>query len=160
MKRKKEYDDLLPLNAIYAAEDSVIAALKRGGPVDFFGSAIDLDGCVFREYTPLQIPFVQGMVSGLWAQQRGDMPPPSLRLSDKAFVKATYTRSKHEIMLPRSRWALNDLVVLHELAHALGGLDHDQRSSHGKTWRKEYAHLVARVCGTEAGVLLMASMDL
>jgi putative metallohydrolase (TIGR04338 family) len=155
------YDDRLATKTLYAAENRVLAMLDRGGAVDFHGSMLSLDGCKVRRFEPFMAPAVQGMINGLWPAHGGTGRAPLFRISERAGGgRAWYSRSAHEIVLPLHRWAWNDLVLLHELAHALTSATHNQRSAHGHEWRKAYAALVSDVVGPEAGLLLMDALDL
>lgn len=154
------YDDSLSTKAIYSAEDTVLRILDEGGVMDFHGSRLDLGGCRVRRHNPAQLPMVRGMVAGLWQARRSDRPAPMLRVSERAYRRAWYSPAAHEIVVPRRQWAWNDLVLCHELAHALAETGHDQRSSHGKVWRREYCALVTDVIGAEAGLILMDALAL
>jgi len=156
------YDDSLSTKTLYAAEDNVAKAIKRGGTADFFGSSLDLRQCAIRTYTPDQLPIMTGVVAGLYAAfGRGvRQQPPTLRLSKRAYARAWYSPAQHEIVLPAREWAFTDIVLCHEVAHACTGCGHDQRSAHGHPWRKTYCAIVAAVVGPEAGLLMRAALDL
>ena len=155
------YDDSLATKTLYAAEDRVLGMLDRGGLVDFHGSMLSLDGCKVRRFEPQQAPIVQGMIDGLWTAHGGKGSAPLLRISKQAGGgRAWYSRGGHEIVLPLHRWAMQDLVILHELSHGIANVGHNQRSSHGHTWRRTYAALVSDVIGPEAGLLLMDALSL
>jgi len=157
----RQYDDKLSTRSIYAAEAAVAEVLDRGGLVDFHGSLLALDGCRVRKYTPQQLPLIRGMIGGLWQVHGTGGPAPSLRASQRAGGgRAWYSHGAREIVLPINSWAWNDMVVLHELAHACTVAGPDQRSSHGKAWRKNYCSLVSEVVGPEAGLLLMDALAL
>lgn len=53
-----------------------------------------------------------------------------------------------------SRWALRELVVLHELAHHLTPGD-----LHWEKWRKAFVFLVTECIGPEVGIILYAFLD-
>ena len=157
------YDDKLSVQTIYAAEDMVGRVIRDGGTVDFHGSQLWLGNCRIKEYTPDQEPLLRGIAAGLYTRHR--LPgrpdlPPTLRISRKAYRRATYFGARHEIVLPSQRWAMNDLVLAHEVAHACAGNGHNQRSGHGKQWRAVYAAIVSDLIGPEAGLLLMDALDL
>ena len=158
----KVYDDALSTSTIYAAENNVTAMVERGGAVEFFGSTLDLRQCAVRTYTPDQLPLLQGMVTGLYGTYRYGVreQAPTIRISPRAYRRAWYSPGVHEIVLPGARWAWNDMVLCHEIAHAASGCGHDARSAHGKAWRAIYAAMVAEVVGPEAGLLLQAAFDL
>lgn len=52
------------------------------------------------------------------------------------------------------RWALRELVVLHELAHHLGN---DDEASHGAAFVDRYLTLVGEIIGPEAAFVLRAT---
>jgi putative metallohydrolase (TIGR04338 family) len=72
-------------------------------------------------------------------------------------AKAEYDASTSTIAVPPhrvgGRWAMRELVVLHELAHHLA-----PGSGHGPAFVVRYLHLVDEVVGSEAAFLLRASM--
>lgn len=156
-------DDDLSLATVYAAEDQVLNLITRGGIVDFYGSVLDLSECRVRSYEPWQIGFMQGVVNGLYEKHRDDRVPerpPVLRLSKRA-VDACYRSGKHTITLPLQPWAWNDLVLCHEVAHALTvTMSRGNRTAHNYDWRKMYTSLVSEVIGPEAGLLLMNQLNL
>ena len=160
----KHYDDALPVATIYAAENNVAAAVKKGSAVQFLGgSTLDLDRCRIRNYSPAQIDLLRGMVGGLYYTFRNKgtrQQSPDIRISTRAYRRAWYNTATHEIVLPASQWAFNDMVLAHEIAHACSASGHDQRSAHGVAWRKTYAAIVAEVIGREAALLLQAALDL
>lgn len=134
--------------AYYDAEHEVEFILQNGGTAEVYGSYLtvpplrkfgDLDGvrryvetvCAVFDFKPV--------------------PAVARRHGDKA---ATYQLSTHTIKIPdhrgsRHSWAMNELVVLHELAHAMTrGHGHDAR------FCSKLVQLVDRVIGPEAGLLL------
>jgi putative metallohydrolase (TIGR04338 family) len=157
-------EDHLAVATIYAAEDTVLKVLDQGGTVDFFGSTLDLSRTKVRRYAPSDVPFVRGMLDGLYQSHRGPgvrAASPTLRVSNRAYRRAVYQPGKHEIVMPQSQWSWNDLVLMHELAHSLTSHTlRGQRAAHGREWRKTYASLVSEVIGPEAGLLLLNGLDL
>jgi len=156
-------EDDLAITTIYAAEDAVLKVLDQGGTVDFHGSTLDLSQIKVRRYTPSQVPFAKGMLHGMYQANRGPgvrEDSPTLRISKRAYRRAVYQPGKHEIVMPQSQWAWNDLVLMHELAHALTPhTGRGTRAAHGREWRKMYAALVSQAIGPEAGLLLMNGLD-
>lgn len=165
-KKAREYDDGLFLKEVYAAEDLAIRLIERGGAVNFHGSVLDLSNCRPMRFKPANLVIMQGMVDGLYAQHRAastPLSPPKVTINKRAFKKANYKRWQHQIMFPGGQgaeWAWNQMILLHEVAHACSGIGHDERSSHGKQWRKTYAALVSQAVGPEAGLILMDALAL
>jgi putative metallohydrolase (TIGR04338 family) len=156
-------EDGLAVATIYAAEDAVLKVIDGGGTVSFFGSTLDLSRIKVRRYAPSDVPFVRGMLHGLYQAHRGPgvrAASPTLRVSNRSYRRAVYYPGKHQIVMPQAQYFWNDLVLMHELAHALTeGNGRGQRAAHGKNWRKQYASLVSEVIGPEAGLLLLNALD-
>jgi putative metallohydrolase (TIGR04338 family) len=73
-------------------------------------------------------------------------------------TKAEYNNATHTIALPThrvgGRWAMRELVVLHELAHHLSpGVEH------GPEYARVLLELVEELIGTEAGFLLRSALS-
>jgi putative metallohydrolase (TIGR04338 family) len=144
-------------SAVYSAEDQWSAVLDRGGVVDFFGSRIDVpqqrrfgDLASVRRYVDavLALPSVQEQ----W------MPGPVAVRERAGQTKAHYESGTATIAVPlKSRWAARESVLLHELAHHLGGsVDGDW---HGPAYRRTMVELVAIVLGEAAALLLRAGYE-
>lgn len=160
---RKKYDDSLPLATIYAAERQVERILKQGGTVEFYGSTLDLRDCSIPTYHPAALPLLQGVVNGLYAAHRDpDQPvaPPVLRFNDKPRRTSWYQSGTHEIALTKTTDFMNGLILAHEVAHAADGKGHNQRSAHGKSWRRIYAAMVRDLVGPEASLLLQDALHL
>ena len=153
----------LSVKAVYSRERMVEQVLVEGGTVDFYGSTLDLPPKGLRQYSPLMLPLMTGIVAGLYASHRREgtrLEAPSLRISKKAYATAHYHPGKHEIMLPLEKWAFSELTLLHEVAHAVvGGGHRDQRSAHGKAWRIAYASLMRDAVSPAASLILMDALD-
>ena len=70
----------------------------------------------------------------------------------KGAKKAHYEHDTNTIAIPDSDWSRREIVVLHEIAHALAPGDH-----HGAKFRKAYVDLMTSVLGHEAGFILSSS---
>lgn len=157
------YDDQLTARDVYRIEDMVTQVVRAGGDFDFHGSRLWLGNCRIATYTPDQQPLLSGITAGLYGKHRAPGRPdaaPALRISRRAYRRAWYSNAEHRIVLPNQRWSLNDWVLAHEVAHACAGVGHDQRSSHGKPWRRVYAAVVSDLIGPEAGLLLLDALNL
>ncbi|RPJ82747.1 MAG: hypothetical protein EHM13_08480 [Acidobacteria bacterium] len=155
-------DDDLSIATVYAAEDGVQELLRRGGIVDFYGTTLDLAQNRVRSFEQWQLPFMQAMIEALYQKHRagGPVVGPVLRESKKA-GHPHYRPGKHEIVLPSQAVYWTDLVLCHELAHALtpdssGG----NRAAHDLAWRRTYCALVSEVVGREASMLLQSALNL
>ena len=147
----------------YAGEDAVLLSLdaldKYAGDerdYDFHGYTMrlprerkfaDLDS--IRRYVSMvcSLPQVQQKFPGVTA--------PSVR-ERKGHRAAHYSQSNVEIAINTGRdgkWALREMVVLHELAHHLAKGD-----MHGATWRGCYIFLVEVCMGQEVAMILGASL--
>lgn len=151
--------------SVYAAEDQWSAVLDRGGPVDFFGSRMDV---------PLQRRFadvanVQAYVDAALARAPIAAAYPGVGpvvVRERAGqTRAHYEPATSTIAVPlRTLWAGRESVVLHELAHHLAcsrGVP-PQRSSrrwHGAEYLAAMHALVAEVLGEPAALLLRAGYE-
>lgn len=131
--------------AVYAAEKQVRRILDRQHDypvIELAGSSIVVP--VERKFGRLcDIDTYLGLVCGVL-----EMKPPAVR-ERKGQQFAHYQRRDHTIAIPTlTRWAMRELVVLHELAHArtAGG--------HGREFVREFADLARRFMGPEAGLIL------
>lgn len=73
----------------------------------------------------------------------------------KGESKAHYWRLVREIAIPTStRWAMREIVLLHEIAHHLTPED----CGHGEEFVGTFLLLVREIIGPEVGLLLLAAM--
>lgn len=86
---------------------------------------------------------VERYLVALWASLALSGRPPSVRLR-RGTTKAHWEAATDVIAMPDAPWALREVVVLHEVAHALVWR-RDQITGHGPVFCREYAHLVGRV---------------
>ena len=147
---------------VYAAENVVLATIRKGGIVDFHGSLIDLRDNRVMEFDRDHLPIMAGMIGGLYRanwQPGMQEEPPTLQVSERAHSRAVYRNWDHSIVLPKhGRWAWNSLVLLHELSHSMVESKRGQKAAHGIPWRRQYAALVGQAVGAEAGLLLLDAL--
>ena len=131
--------------AVYRAEDQWSASLDRGGPVDFFGSRIDI---------PAQLRFgrIQEVRTYVESVCRDiDVEPASVR-HRKGGTRAHY--SGGVIAIPgHEPWAMRESVVLHEVAHHVCVIT-DANVSHDGRFTATMLTLVRMRLGHEAELLL------
>lgn len=139
--------------AVYAAEDQLGGLLDRGGVVDFHGSTFDLPAeRKFGDAAGVQ-RYLDAVRETRWGY--GQTPRPLVRRRRGA-TKAVW-HAPAEIAVPEStRWALRELVALHEYAHHVnhhvnGGSGHDRR------FCLVHVELVSEALGSAAGTLLLAT---
>lgn len=131
--------------AVYAAEDQWTAAIDRGGPIDFFGSRLQLP--VQTRFGSLQA--VERYVEHLVTMHPG-VPPVMVR-HRKGNARAHY--SGGVIAIPMTApWACRESVVLHEFAHHLNALSIEP--AHGARFRARLVALVERAQAPESALLL------
>ena len=160
-------------SAVYAAEDQISRLLDRGGEVDFFGS---------RLHVPMQRRFgnldsvrlyLDALRSMAWGH--GETPRPDV-VSTQSERAAKWV-APNTIRIPESsRWAMTEMVILHEYAHhaayhagsgagaapspgGTSGGDAGSRAGHGREFRHVFIDLVSNAIGAEVGLLLTAALD-
>lgn len=141
--------------AVYRTEDIVIKLLKDGGTVDLFGSTFPLPEAGFRRFG--RVEDAERYLDALWQMswvQEYQISKPALRVR-RGDRKAHYERRSHTIAVPAADWALNEMVVLHEVAHALTPGD-----GHGQRFRRVLADLTSRAIDPVVGILLNYYFDL
>lgn len=131
--------------AVYRAEDQWSASLDRGGPVDFFGSRIDIPAQLRFGRIEEVATYVQHVCTEI------DVVPPTLR-HRKGGTRAHY--SNGVIAIPTNEpWAMRESVVLHEVAHHVC-VSTDANASHDGRFRATMLTLVRIQLGHEAELLL------
>lgn len=149
-------------SAVYAAEEQWARHLARGGPVDFFGSQLQVP--VERRFADIAsiqryVDSVLGLI-GVITHWPGVGP---VRVRERAGVgRAHYAEGVIAIPLRGAvgeRWAARESVVLHELTHHLVAHAHPGAIAHGPEFRADEARLVEVVLGPEAALLLRAAFD-
>ncbi len=142
---------------VYAAEAFVRtlfdSAARHGSAVDFFGERVTLPpearfGSVESVQRYVDDVLALPAVSRRWAPER-------LTVRARRGVNAAHyecTGQGATIAVPdRQRWALRELVVLHEIAHHLCGPD---GAAHGPAFVETFCEVAAAVMGPEAGHVL------
>ena len=131
--------------AVYRAEDQWSASLDRGGPVDFFGSRIDI---------PVQLRFgrieeVRTYVECVCSDI--DVEPANVR-HRKGGTRAHYSHGV--IAIPGDEpWAMRESVVLHEVAHHVCVIT-EANASHDSRFTAVMLTLARIRLGHEAELLL------
>ena len=155
----------MPASAVYAAEDQWSAVLDRGGPVDFFGSRIDVP--LQRRFADAQA--VQRYVDDVLTRDAVRLAYPSAGAvavrEREGQGRAHYEPTSQTIAIPlRTLWAGREAVVLHEVAHHLacsdgGPPERTHRRWHGSEYLAAMQLVVTEVLGEAAALLLRAGYD-
>ncbi len=151
--------------AVYAAEELVGRILDRSATtpvVEVAGSRLTLPP--ERHFADLDAVqrYVDAVLGLEWVRRRWPAAasrPVTVR-ERRGMTKAHYEHESATIAVPirgrQARWALRELVVLHEIAHHLGaegsGGGHD--IGHGSTFAARLVELVDGVVGSEVALLL------
>jgi putative metallohydrolase (TIGR04338 family) len=147
---------------VYEAEGSLARLIDRRAEfpiVDAFGSRVAVpDDRKFGDIDSIQ-RYVDAVLALGWVRHAAPAQAAmSVRVRARAgATKAEYDAVSRTIAVPThrvgGRWAMRELVVLHELAHHLapGG-------GHGPTFVTTLLELVSELVGTEAGFLLRAAL--
>ena len=151
--------------AVYAAEQLIARVLDRSTEhpiVEIAGSRLTLP----PERRFGDLPAVQRYVDDVlaldWVRERWPRAaePVTVR-ARRGSAAAHYERSRGVIAVPGSdlggRWALRELVVLHEIAHHLAA--DPAEPGHGSGYVQRYVSLVEGVVGPEGALLLRVVFD-
>jgi putative metallohydrolase (TIGR04338 family) len=146
---------------VYEAEGVLARMIDRRGDfpiIDAFGSRVVVpDDRKFGDIESVQ-RYVDAVLELRWIRQavpdRASLPA---RVRSRAgAAKAEYEFATNTIAVPShqigGRWAMRELVVLHELAHHLR-----PDSGHGPAFVAQFLDLVQELIGAEAGFLLRSS---
>jgi putative metallohydrolase (TIGR04338 family) len=138
---------------VYGAEDQVRSLLDRGGQVDFHGSTFDLPA----ERRFGDIGSIDRYLTALRGQPWGFplTPPPVVRAA-RTDARATW-RAPGIIEVPdRTRWALRELVILHEYCHHV--TYHSGRGAlHDRAFCEVHVELVRHALAPAVATLLLAA---
>ncbi len=153
----------MPSTAVYAAEDQWSALLDRGGPVDFFGSRIDVPAQRrFADVASVQV-YVDAALSTPFVRERYALAGPVVVRERSGQRSAHYDPATTTIAIPlRTLWAGREAVVLHELAHHLAcstGVQAGSRRWHGPEFLSAMLGLADVMLGEAAALLLRAGYD-
>lgn len=134
---------------VYGAENMLSQMLATGGRVEVAGSTLILP--VERRFGNLDN--VRDYVERLHILYGEGMPLPQVR-ERRGQRRAHYESGSHTIAIPvRDTWAMREVVVLHEYAHALTWRDDPLDPGHGPVFQDLLESLLAEVIGPEAGWL-------
>lgn len=148
---------------VYAAEDLVHRMFDRSATypvIEIAGSRLTLpperrfgDLAAVQAYVDRVLAL--NWVRGMWP--RAELP---VRLRERAgSTRAHYERAGAVMAVPThgagTRWALRELVVLHELAHHLAG---DGEVPHGGPFADRLLSLVDGALGPEAALVMRITM--
>ena len=151
---------------VYAVEDQWASLLERGGPVDFYGSALDVPA----ERKFADVASIQRYVDSVLSL---DSIASQFPAATAVVVRARkgQTRAHYEpepvptIAVPlQERWAGRESVILHELAHHLAcsaepPRQDDPEKWHGARYRSTMCTLVQIVLGDAACLLLRTGYE-
>jgi putative metallohydrolase (TIGR04338 family) len=148
---------------VYEAEEVLARMIDRRDdfPVaDAFGSRVVVpDDRKFGDVEAVQ-RYVDAVLALDWvrraAPQRAALP--AWVRARAGATKAEYEFATHTIAVPPhrvgGRWAMRELVILHEIAHHL-----TPDAAHGAAFVAQFLQLVEELIGAEAGFLLRASLQ-
>ncbi len=150
---------------VYAAEEQVARLLDRASAgsstVDFFGSTLTLP-TERRFADPASVQRWVELVLGLDGVRARWPGTPTCRVRTRRGESRAHYQPPEEIAVPtRSRWALRELVLCHELAHHLTWHDAAvpaDAPGHGGPFLDAYPALVEMVIGPEVALLLRAGL--
>jgi putative metallohydrolase (TIGR04338 family) len=147
---------------VYEAEGLLARMIDRRDDfplVAAFGSRVAVpDDRKFGDLDSVQ-RYVDAVLALEWvrraAPERAALP---VRVRARAgATKAEYEFATHVIAVPPhrvgGRWAMRELVVLHEIAHHLAA-----EPGHGATFVSTFVELVEEIVGAEAGFLLGSAL--
>ncbi len=149
--------------ALYAAENQVARMLDRSAEfpvVEVAGSHLTLP--VERHFAELASvqTYVDRVLELDWVRTRWPLTAvrPVVVRERRSASRSHYEFGSAVIALPLHRgnqaWALRELVVLHELAHHLGGSD----TTHGPAFAGRLVELIDGIIGPEAALLMRVAM--
>ncbi|NMD63144.1 TIGR04338 family metallohydrolase [Rhodococcus sp. ACPA4] len=149
-------------SAVYEAETLVRTMFDRADQrgtrsVEVLGSTITLP--VERKFGSVESvrTYCEQVLALNWVGETWPRATVSVMVRARAGNTAAHY-SNDTIAVPEDRdgrWALRELVVLHELAHHLGNPDSDE-ASHGPEFVDRYLTLVDEIIGPEAAFVLRA----
>lgn len=144
---------------VYDSEHMLVGvfdtAMKQDVPTfDFFGSVLSLP--VERKFADVESiqRYVDAVLALNWVRGTWSQASTPIRVrARKSEMLAHY--QYNEIAVPmRTRWALREIVVLHEIAHHLARGD-----GHGADFSGTHLALVTEIIGEEAGLIHRWAQD-
>ena len=150
-------------SSVYDAEHLVHRIFDRSAQypvIDVAGSRLTLP--VERKFGSIESVqrYVEQVLALAWVRLRYDRAGVPVVVRERAgAAQAHYQRVGSVMAVPGhrsgSRWALRELVILHELAHHLAP---DTEIPHGGAFVERMITLVGEIVGPEAGLLLRVTM--
>ena len=130
----------------YGAEDQVASLLKRQGSIEMHGTNVAIpDERKFGDVEGVQ-RYVDTVLDYLGLDR-----DVKVRVR-KGQKKAHYEYSAKTIAVPvGERWAMREMVILHEIAHHVTGV---KVPAHGQEFRRNFCDLLERVLAPEARFLM------
>lgn len=150
---------------VYDAENELrFMRDHSGGSVDFYGQLLELPEVrKFGTLANVQA-YVNAVYDLRWVRDKypTENGPPTV--SPRAGgMAAHYERGTHKIKVPDhvrgyTSWAMNEIVILHEIAHALTPGDYDT-GDHGTEFCLAFMDLLEGCLGGAWKLLLMRALD-
>lgn len=148
---------------VYNAEHEIVFIANQGvESVDFYGSTLQLSpirkfGDIDSVQRYVEKVYELGPVDAKYRSSRRGAPKVRPRRGD---AHAHYSPLYHEIAVPEHRgsrhsWAMNEIVVLHEIAHSL----EKRGESHGTEFCLCFLNLLEWCVGGEWRLLLTRALD-
>lgn len=147
-------------SAVYDAETLVRSMFDRADErnlrtVEIFGSSVTLP--VERKFGSVESvqAYCDQILRLNWVVETWPRANVSVSVRARAGnTAAHYSNDVIAVPIDRDgRWAMRELVVLHELAHHLGD---DAEAAHGSTFVDRYLTLIGEIIGPEAAFVLRA----
>lgn len=138
---------------VYSAEHHIAKMMERGGPVDFYGSTIELPPDVRFG----QVADMQRYVDSCWPRL-SLCSAPSI-VESKGYKRAYYRKRTHTIHIPDERWARTRLTLIHEMTHALVGIEHPGAQAHGEEFRRMMPCVMEELGMSAAALVLRANFN-
>ncbi|UEA60657.1 TIGR04338 family metallohydrolase [Gordonia otitidis] len=139
---------------LYAAEDMALRLFDHGGTVQLAGAELTLPPEARFASVDSVDDYVRRVLAMPTVAQSWPRASVTVRVRPRrGHRKAHYEPDTHVIAVPDSpsgRWALRELVVLHEIAHHL---DDSSGAGHGPGFARTLIELVGLVLGPEAGLV-------
>lgn len=127
---------------IYSAEDILIRLCKEGSPMKFNGRVYQFSSIVLSTTTAVE-NFHQQVLNSLYTISRyGVLPPCTITVKKRLQARSYYSTSVSSISIAQQEWAMNKVVVLHEIAHHINHVKNPHCDSHGSEFFTIYLQLI------------------
>lgn len=140
------------ISKIYSAEQRLSQIYDRvvesGNPV------VDLDGITLTLPPEAKFASIES-IQRYCDQVTSMMDTYPVRVRERRGEKSAHYECPNVIAVPDVKWALRELVVLHELSHHIAGL----HCAHGPVFADTFIELAGQVMGPEAGLALRVLYD-